>query len=38
MTEKQRILREIERELEEMTEEQKRDVLAYIHETQKGAA
>lgn len=35
MTEKQRILQEIERELKDMTEEEKRDVLDFIL-TEKG--
>lgn len=38
MDEKQRILCEIRQELGKMTEAEKQDVLAYIHEHEKGAA
>lgn len=38
MTDKQRILQEIQQELEDMTEAQKQDVLAYLREKNQGAA
>lgn len=38
MEDKQRILQEIQRELEDMTEAQKQEVLAYLREKNKGAA
>lgn len=38
MEDKQRILQEIQQELENMTEAQKQDVLAYLREKNKGAA
>ena len=39
MTEKQRILLEIERELQDMTEEEKQEVLDHLHvKKNKGAA
>lgn len=38
MEDKQRILQEIQQELEDMTEAQKQDVLAYLREKNQGAA
>lgn len=38
MTEKQRILLEIEEELKDMTEEEKQEVLTCLLEKKKGAA
>lgn len=38
MTEKQHVLQKIERELADMTGEQKQEVLAFIQKNQKGAA